>query len=76
MMFRARSGAAAVETVRALGAEAVAVPFDVTDLAAHDAALARAEAALGSLTTLVNDAGVGVLKRGDPLEVSEESWDR
>jgi NAD(P)-dependent dehydrogenase (short-subunit alcohol dehydrogenase family) len=68
--------AVAVETVRALGADAVAVPFDVTDLAAHDAALARVEAALGPLTTLVNNAGVGVLKRGDPLEVSEESWDR
>jgi NAD(P)-dependent dehydrogenase (short-subunit alcohol dehydrogenase family) len=68
--------AAALESVRALGAEAAAVPFDVTDLADHDAALARAEAALGPLTTLVNNAGVGVLKRGDPLEVSEESWDR
>ena len=68
--------AAAVDTVRALGVDAVAVPFDVTDLAAHDAAFARAEAALGPLTTLVNNAGVGVLKRGDPLEVSEESWDR
>jgi NAD(P)-dependent dehydrogenase (short-subunit alcohol dehydrogenase family) len=68
--------AAALDTVRGLGAEAVAVPFDVADLAAHDAALARTEAALGPLTTLVNNAGVGVRKRGDPLEVSEESWDR
>jgi 3-oxoacyl-[acyl-carrier protein] reductase len=68
--------AAAVKAVGALGVRAVGVPFDVTDLAAHDGALARAEAALGPLTTLVNNAGVGVMKRGDPLEVSEESWDR
>ena len=67
---------AAVAAVEAEGAKAVGVAFDVTDLAAHAPALDRVEAALGPLTTLVNNAGVGVLKRGDPLEVSEESWDR
>lgn len=66
---------AAVATVSALG-PCVAAPFDVTDLAGHDAALAAVEAALGPLTTLVNNAGVGVLVRGDLLEVSEASWDR
>lgn len=54
----------------------VAAPFDVSDLSRHDRALAEIESALGPLTTLVNNAGVGVLKRGDLLEVSEESWDR
>ena len=68
--------AAAVKTVEAEGAKAVGVAFDVSDLSAHGPALDRIEAALGPLTTLVNNAGVGVLKRGDPLEVSEESWDR
>jgi NAD(P)-dependent dehydrogenase (short-subunit alcohol dehydrogenase family) len=68
--------AAAVAAVEAEGARAVAAPFDVADLSAHDPALARVEAALGPLTTLVNNAGVGVLRRGDPLEVTEESWDR
>jgi NAD(P)-dependent dehydrogenase (short-subunit alcohol dehydrogenase family) len=68
--------AAAVKSLTEAGARAVGVPFDVTDLAAHEAALSAAEAALGPLTTLVNNAGVGVLQRGDPLEVSEESWDR
>lgn len=67
---------AAVDSIAATGARAVAVPFDVADIAAHDAALATAEDALGPLTTLVNNAGVGVLSRGDPLEVSAESWDR
>ncbi len=68
--------AAALETVRALDAPAIALPFDVTDLGGHDAQLEKIEDALGPLTTLVNNAGVGVIQRGDPLEVSEESWDR
>lgn len=68
--------AQALEALRAKGAEAVAVAFDVTDLAAHEGALDRIETALGPLTTLVNNAGVGVLSRGDPLDVAEASWDR
>lgn len=67
---------AAVQGLAATGARVMAVPFDVSDLGAHDAALAAVEAGLGPLTTLVNNAGVGVMSRGDPLDVSEESWDR
>ena len=67
---------AAVQGLAATGARVMAVPFDVSDLGAHDAALAAVEAGLGPLTTLVNNAGVGVLERGDPLNVSEESWNR
>lgn len=67
---------AAVATIRDAGGTAIKVPFDVSHLSAHDAALTRIEDALGPLTTLVNNAGVGVLRRSDPLEVSEESWDR
>lgn len=68
---------AAVAAVHSAGrGPAIKAPFDVADLQAHDAALDRIEEALGPLTTLVNNAGVGVLRRGDPLEVSEESWDR
>jgi len=66
---------AALARVSAIG-PAMAAPFDVTDLGAHAAALARIEAALGPLTTLVNNAGVGVLSRGDLLDVTEASWDR
>jgi NAD(P)-dependent dehydrogenase (short-subunit alcohol dehydrogenase family) len=66
----------AVDRIAAQGVPVVAAPFDVTDLKRHDAELARIEAALGPLTTLVNNAGVGVLKRGDLLEVTEDSWDR
>jgi NAD(P)-dependent dehydrogenase (short-subunit alcohol dehydrogenase family) len=69
--------AAAAARAAAAGAPAVvAAPFDVADLAAHAPALARIEAAIGPLTTLVNNAGVGVLSRGDPLDVTEASWDR
>ena len=67
---------AAAETVRGEGGEVLAIPFDVTDLAAHDDALARIEDTLGPLTTLVNNAGVGVMERGDPLNVTEASYDR
>lgn len=62
--------------VLSLGAAAVTAPFDVTDLHAHDRRIRQIEEAIGPLTTLVNNAGVGVMERGDPLEVSEASWDR
>ena len=66
----------AVDTVRAEGVPVHAVALDVTNLAAHDRILGEIEDALGPLTTLVNNAGVGVMQRGDPLNVSEASYDR
>lgn len=68
--------AGAVKRVAAYGVPVLAIPFDVTMIADHDAALGAVEERIGPLTTLVNNAGVGVLKRGDLLDVSEESWDR
>ena len=38
--------------------------------------LSSIEEDLGPLTTLVNNAGVGVIHPGDPLEVTSESFDR
>lgn len=67
---------AATESIRALDVPVIAAGFDVTDIKSHDAQLAMIEAELGPLTTLVNNAGVGVLQRGDLLEVTEESYDR
>ncbi len=67
---------AALDAVRALDVPAMASPFDVADLGIHDAHLATIEERLGPLTTLVNNAGVGVMSRGDPMDVSEASWDR
>ncbi|WP_170755813.1 3-ketoacyl-ACP reductase [Ruegeria lacuscaerulensis] len=68
--------AAAAETIRAMGVPVVTAPFDVSDIALHDSKLAEIEAEIGPLTTLVNNAGVGVMQRGDLLEVTEESYDR
>ena len=66
----------AVARLEAEGIRVAPVVADVSDLGAHVAMLDRAEAALGPLTTLVNNAGVSVLQRGDILEVGEESYDR
>ncbi len=66
----------AVAALQAAGGKAIAAPFDVTDIAGHAGHLARIEDQLGPLTTLVNNAGVGVISRGDMLDVTEASWDR
>lgn len=58
------------------GGRVVRVPGDVSDLSRHQAMLDEAEAGIGPLSTLVNNAGVSVLARGDLLDVSEESYDR
>jgi NAD(P)-dependent dehydrogenase (short-subunit alcohol dehydrogenase family) len=62
--------------ISALGVKALAVTGDISDIAAHTVMLEKAEAALGSLTTLVNNAGVSVQNRGDLLDVTPESYDR
>ncbi len=66
----------AIDLVAAEGVPVCGVAFDASDIAAHDEHLAKVEAELGPLTTLVNNAGVGVLSRGDLLDVTEESYDR
>ena len=68
--------ASAAETVRAHGGKVFASALDVSEISTHADYLARIEAELGPLTTLVNNAGVGVLSRGDLLDVTEESYDR
>lgn len=68
--------AAAVASVAEAGGQTVKIAGDVTDLAGHEAMLDQAEAALGPLTTLVNNAGVPAMARSDVLAVSEESYDR
>ncbi len=67
---------AAREKVEAIGNKVAAVAFDVSDVSRHDEILDRIEAELGEITTLVNNAGVGVLNRGDLLDVTPESYDR
>jgi NAD(P)-dependent dehydrogenase (short-subunit alcohol dehydrogenase family) len=64
------------DEIIALGRKAVPVAGDIGDCAQHARMLDEAEAGLGPLTTLINNAGVGVINRGDLLEVSPESYDR
>ena len=68
--------ARAVDTVATEGHPVMAAPFDVTDTTSHRDWLRRIEDELGPLTTLVNNAGIGAVQRGDLLEVTEESYDR
>jgi NAD(P)-dependent dehydrogenase (short-subunit alcohol dehydrogenase family) len=68
--------ASAVEAVRALGVKAHGCVGDVAEVDRHEAMLDEAESAVGPLTTLVNNAGVTVLSRGDLLDASVESYDR
>jgi 3-oxoacyl-[acyl-carrier protein] reductase len=55
--FVAERAEAVAAEIRETGVPAIAVPFDVTDLAAVRAAFARATAELGPVTVLVNNAG-------------------
>lgn len=68
--------AAAAESVRKHGGKVSTVVADVGDIGGHAAMLDAAEAAIGPLSTLVNNAGVSVLSRGDVLDVTEASYDR
>lgn len=62
--------------IAALGRKSAAVVGDISDAAGHGHMLDAAEAAIGPLTTLVNNAGVSAMSRGDLLEVTAESYDR
>lgn len=62
------------ERIRAAGGTAHAVAMDVTDPASVAAAIADAEAALGPLDVLVNNAGIAVQKPF--LEMSPEDYDQ
>jgi NAD(P)-dependent dehydrogenase (short-subunit alcohol dehydrogenase family) len=67
---------AVASEIRALGYKTAAIQADISDIASHARILDEAEAALGPLTTLVNNAGVSVMSRGDLLDVTPESFDR
>jgi 3-oxoacyl-[acyl-carrier protein] reductase len=56
------------------GGRAVAVQMDVTDLGSMANALDQAEAALGPITVLINNAGVATEKLA--VDTSETDWDK
>ena len=58
------------------GVKASGCPATSADIADHEAMLDAAEDGDRSAHTLVNNAGVSVLSRGDLLDVTEESYDR
>ena len=69
----------AAETAVAVEAAGGRFAFQVADIAAldaHEALLDASWGAFGGLECLVNNAGVGAMRRGDLLEVTPESWDR
>lgn len=61
------------EEIRAKGGRAVAVEMDVTSNASIAAAFDAAEAALGPVTVLINNAGIAIEKLA--VEQTEADWD-
>jgi 3-oxoacyl-[acyl-carrier protein] reductase len=61
------------DEIRTKGGRAVAVAMDVTDNASIAGAIDAAEAALGPVTVLINNAGIAVDKAA--VEQSEADWD-
>ena len=68
---RADKLAEQVETIRAAGGEAVAVSMDVTDEASTKAAYDAAEAAFGTVDTIIANAGVATEKVALGLSVED-----
>ncbi|MEO1108155.1 MAG: 3-ketoacyl-ACP reductase [Pseudomonadota bacterium] len=63
------------EALAVLGANAVYVQHDVSDIDHVPTLLDLVEAQLGPITALINNAGVGAPVRGDMLDLKPENWD-
>ena len=59
--------------IRANGGRALAVQMDVTDMASITKAIDAAEAALGPVSVLINNAGIAIEKMA--VEQTEDDWD-
>jgi 3-oxoacyl-[acyl-carrier protein] reductase len=65
-----------LEELQNLGARAVFVQGDISNLEGHAALVEAAFAAYGTVDCWVNNAGVSVAQRGDLLEVTPQGFDR
>jgi len=72
VIVNGRDADAVAAAVKALGANAVAAPFDVTDRAAVEAAIGKIEQDIGPIDILVNNAGM--TKRMAFVDFPEEDW--
>jgi 3-oxoacyl-[acyl-carrier protein] reductase len=61
------------DEIRSRGGRAVAVQMDVTDIASIPGAFDRAEAALGPVSVLINNAGIAIEKLA--VDQTEADWD-
>src|SRR3981081_3519354 len=61
------------DEIRGQGGRAVAVQMDVTDTASIGKAIDSAEAALGPVSVLINNAGIAIEKLA--VEQTEADWD-
>lgn len=68
--------ATTMAAIESAGRQARFIAADIADLETHEAILDHAAALPGRLCTLVNNAGVSSLVRGDMLNLTVESFDR
>jgi gluconate 5-dehydrogenase len=74
VVINGRDAAAVAGAVKALGANAIAAPFDASDRAAVEVAVGKIEQEVGPIDILVNNAGMQ--KRGPIVDYPEEDWRR
>lgn len=65
----------ALDELTALGAQALYVRSDLSDLASHASTVEAILAQFGAIDCLINNAGMGAVKRGDFLDLEPEHFD-
>ena len=72
VVINGRDAEGVAATVKALGKNALAAPFDVTDKAVIEAAIEKIESDIGPIDILVNNAGMQ--QRAPFIEFPEDGW--